>query len=238
MSSWFGWLFILFLVYLAVVVVRGIIQFASWAREEFFPGDRDFRRWEGQPEGRLSETVPDVLLPPGNRRKKPHHHSYKRRILVAAAQITLAHWLGALTEFTRRLVSGKRYDYWVGAALGEEDPAKKVKYLSKALALEPGYAPAWGLKGDALFSLQRHDEAIGCFDKVLDLDPDAATWYWKGLCCFHLGRMEQAVECFNKTLAARTDRRLHDDAERYKKQAQAQMLTRTAPAADPMPRAS
>ena len=46
----------------------------------------------------------------------------------------------------------KGYDYWVACALAEEDPGRKIRYLTKALTLNPDYLPAWGLKGNALFA--------------------------------------------------------------------------------------
>jgi tetratricopeptide (TPR) repeat protein len=237
--SWFGWLFVLGVIYLAVVAVRGVIHLVSWAREEFFAKDWEPRRRQEEPEEALPEDSSSSRSAREKQRKKSDHRGgYKKKILLAAARITLAHWVGAAAEFIRMLLSSKKYDYWVGAALGEEDPNKKVKYLSKALALDPSYVPAWGLKGDALLALQRYEEAIGCFDKVLEMDPDAATWYWKGLCCFHLRQMEQAIGCFNKTLAARTDRKLREDALSHKKLAEAELLTRTGPAADRVQRVS
>ncbi len=108
-----------------------------------------------------------------------------------------------------------RYDYWVGAALAAEgDPGKQVKYLTRALAINPGYLPAWGLKANALLALERYQEAMECFEKVLESDPNPLSWYEKGLCCYHLGRFQEAVQCFDKALADCPDanRKLRGDA--------------------------
>ena len=72
-----------------------------------------------------------------------------------------------LAEFAKGLFARKHYDYWVARALAEQNPRRKVEYLSKALALDPSYLPAWGLKATALFNLERYEEALACFDKVL-----------------------------------------------------------------------
>jgi tetratricopeptide (TPR) repeat protein len=94
------------------------------------------------------------------------------------------------------------YDFWVGRALRETDPRKKVADLSKALALNPSYEPAWGLKANTLLKMERYAEALECFEKVLELQHSATTWYKKGLCCYHLKRREAALECFHRAMAS------------------------------------
>ena len=206
--SWLDCLLILVFVYLAVVVGRGIAQFVSWCSEEFFARAREARRLAEKPEGQRHEN--DSAASPassGHRKASIHHGSYQRRILVSVARFTLAHWLAALAGLARRLVSSKRYDYWVAAALGEEYPGKKAEASVEGAGTESALRPpAWGLKADALLTLQRYDEALACFDKILELDPSAMLWYQKGLCCLHLKRYEEAANCFDKTLAACSDK--------------------------------
>lgn len=87
---------------------------------------------------------------------------------------------------------------------------------------------AWGLKAITLLGLQRYEEAIPCFDKVLELRPNAAAWCWKGTCCHRLGRYQEAVGCFGKALAtcAAKDRQLFDEASRQKKLAEEALRSR------------
>jgi hypothetical protein len=220
MSSWMGWLLIFAGAYLVAVVARGIIQFIPWFAEEFFSGSKQGGPKQGKrPEGKSKSRS---RLPQAHRATLPARGGYKRTMLVSAARIALLHWFAALVELARMLVSSRKYDYWVASALAEEDPQKKVKYLSKALALNPGYEPAWGLKGNALLALERYEEAIGCFEKVLQMAPNAMAWYEKGLCCHHLRRYDEAVECFDKTLIECPDKnsKLHEDALRNKRLAE------------------
>lgn len=98
------------------------------------------------------------------------------------------------------------YGKWVASGLSEKDPEKKAIYYSKALYLNPKSAPAWGLKGSALMDLGRYDEAVGCFDKVLEIRSDANGWYNKGLCLYYLKRYKESIECFNKTLETCRDK--------------------------------
>ena len=119
----------------------------------------------------------------------------------------------------------KDYTYWVGLALEENDPKAKVKYCSKALQLDPGYEPAWGLKAIALLGLERYEEAIVCFDRVLELRPHATAWYKKGLCCYHLKRHQEALACFDKALAAcaESNSPLFDEVAQHKRLAEEAM---------------
>ena len=59
----------------------------------------------------------------------------------------------------------------------------------------------WSNKGFSLDSLGRHEEALRCFDKALELDPrDAAVWNNKGTSLGSLGRHEEAIRCYDKAL--------------------------------------
>ena len=62
---------------------------------------------------------------------------------------------------------------------------------------------AWELrhKGVSLGSLGRHEEAIRCYDKALELDPrDALAWNNKGISLGRLGRHQDAIRCCDKAL--------------------------------------
>jgi tetratricopeptide (TPR) repeat protein len=231
MDSWLGCLLILAGVYLVVVVVRGILQLVSWFNDEFLSASRRQRRKETSRSPRseaAAATVPAAAAPV---RTSDEHGSYEQRMLASAARITLAHWLAAPLELARMLASSGKYDYWVASALAEDDPHKKVRYLTKALALNAGYTPAWGLKGNALFALQRYDEALECFEKVLATAPSALAWHEKGLCCHRLGRYAEAVQCFDKALGACADKGsgLRADALRNKRLAESN-INRKEPA--------
>jgi len=49
---------------------------------------------------------------------------------------------------------------------------------------------------------RRFSDAIVCFDRVLELDPDHAdAWREKGICLKELGRYEEALRCFDQAIA-------------------------------------
>ena len=57
---------------------------------------------------------------------------------------------------------------------------------------------AWVAKGNSLSQLERHEEAIECYDKAIRIDPeDSDAWYNKGNSLAELKRHEEAIECYN-----------------------------------------
>lgn len=59
----------------------------------------------------------------------------------------------------------------------------------------------WSNKGMSLENLGRHEEAIRCLDKALELDPSNYTaWNNKGISLANLGRNEEAIQCLDKSL--------------------------------------
>jgi tetratricopeptide (TPR) repeat protein len=43
--------------------------------------------------------------------------------------------------------------------------------------LDPGYAPSYNIKGNALADLKRYDEALTAYDQAIRLDPGYAPTY-------------------------------------------------------------
>ncbi|MDA0669653.1 MAG: tetratricopeptide repeat protein, partial [Crenarchaeota archaeon] len=57
---------------------------------------------------------------------------------------------------------------------------------------------AWYNKGRSLAKLGQQEEAIGCFDEVIKINPeDSDAWYNKGRSLAQLERREEAIECYN-----------------------------------------
>ena len=60
-------------------------------------------------------------------------------------------------------------------------------------------ANTWNDKGNSLYSLGRHEEAIACCDEAIKLDPEnSGAWNNKGDSLKKLGRDEEAEQCFAK----------------------------------------
>ena len=67
-------------------------------------------------------------------------------------------------EVSALLREGKRL-------LGEGDFEQALSFFEQALLMDQNNAESWNLKGAALRSLGRYDEALDCFNKALQLDP-------------------------------------------------------------------
>lgn len=59
----------------------------------------------------------------------------------------------------------------------------------------------WNKEGAMLAQAGRDEEALACYLKALEIDPQfGAAWYNRGKCFQALGRHEEAVACLNKAL--------------------------------------
>ena len=60
---------------------------------------------------------------------------------------------------------------------------------------------AWVTKGNSLSQLERHEEAIECYDKAIRIDPENYdAWFNKGNSLVKLERHEEAIECYDKAI--------------------------------------
>ena len=60
----------------------------------------------------------------------------------------------------------------------------------------------WNNKGASLDSLGRYEEAIDCYDRVLELDPRKVNaWYNKALAEDKLSKSQEAIHSYQQFLA-------------------------------------
>jgi tetratricopeptide (TPR) repeat protein len=224
MGTWVGWLFILLAIYVLALLLRGLLNLVAWLREEVTGGPATVRHT--RPAG---ERLPKESAPPPAAASRPHaKHTkeppaeYRGGGFFVTLSVALTSRLASLGQWLRDLTAKRSYDHWITAALRADDPRKKADYCSKALRLNPGYVPAWGLKGNALLEMHRYEEAIACFDQVLQADPNPLIWSKKGDCCCRLDRLGDAIDCFNKALAACSprDRELSELVKKKKQHAE------------------
>lgn len=66
---------------------------------------------------------------------------------------------------------------------------------------QPNSIQSWWEKGDALFVQGKYDEAVGCMDKVLEIDPnDATALANKGEALLYLGKYDEAIQSLDKAI--------------------------------------
>ena len=75
----------------------------------------------------------------------------------------------------------------------------------KCLELDPSNSSAYESKGDSLAALDLHRQAIECYDRAMNLDPDTLASDYdlhtkKGDLLQKLNLYEQALKCFDKSL--------------------------------------
>jgi len=62
-------------------------------------------------------------------------------------------------------------------------------------------AATWTNKGDALYELGRYGEALKCYDKAIEINPNNTTaWNNKGFVLDELVRYEEALKCYDKAI--------------------------------------
>jgi tetratricopeptide (TPR) repeat protein len=79
---------------------------------------------------------------------------------------------------------------------------KALDCFNKALKLNSEYMEAWDNKGVVLSKIGKDEEAIKCFDKILEeLDPKyVSALNNRGFSLEKLGKREEAIECYNKAI--------------------------------------
>jgi tetratricopeptide (TPR) repeat protein len=80
-----------------------------------------------------------------------------------------------------------------------------LKRLTGEVVKAPGQreleAWEWGNKGFSLTTLGKYQEAIACYDRVLEIDPRyALAWYNKGGALKNLGKYQEAINCYDKAI--------------------------------------
>ena len=71
--------------------------------------------------------------------------------------------------------------------------------INVAIASETESAEVWFNKGVDLYEQGKYEDALECFDKAIELDPDFSdAWYNKGLVLQYLGREEEAQKCYEE----------------------------------------
>lgn len=62
-------------------------------------------------------------------------------------------------------------------------------------------AEEWNNKGSSLGNLGRHEEALACYDKALEILPSLAQAHFsKGVALFALGRVQEAIACYDDAI--------------------------------------
>ncbi|MGZ8259824.1 MAG: methyltransferase domain-containing protein, partial [Caldimonas sp.] len=88
--------------------------------------------------------------------------------------------------------------------------AEALACHDRVLAAEPGHAPSWLGRGEALRFLERHDDALAAFDRALAVAPRLANaWTQRGSILRDRGRVDAARHAFAQAIAHGGDAELN-----------------------------
>jgi tetratricopeptide (TPR) repeat protein len=86
-------------------------------------------------------------------------------------------------------------------SLKTADYNNTIEYSDKAIKINPRFALAYNVKGQALFNLKQYQEALACYEKALGLRPKyIEAMNNKGLVLTAIGNYSKAIECFNQSI--------------------------------------
>jgi len=90
------------------------------------------------------------------------------------------------------------------AFFGRGDFKEALRRADVIVKAKPEVALSWRFRGECLFSLQRHPEAIESFDKAALLGGPGTEemFLWKSLCLHNGGQPEQAKQVIRAFLAS------------------------------------
>jgi tetratricopeptide (TPR) repeat protein len=91
-------------------------------------------------------------------------------------------------------------------ALNElSEPEKSLEMIEKSLLILPNNDTEYVNKGNALYSLNRYEEALALYDRALGLDFNLSAYYGKGMIYYDQGDYEGSLMQINKYLEFEPD---------------------------------
>ena len=83
---------------------------------------------------------------------------------------------------------------------------KKGKRNARRVALKPGEASAYFVRGNQLYELKQYEAAISTYDRAIAIKPDFAEAYSnRGVALYELQQYEAAVESYDRAIALKPD---------------------------------
>ena len=113
------------------------------------------------------------------------------------------HWLN---EALKRNSENYRAWYELGAIQRTSDPSAAANAFSKALAIQPNFAPAERDLGMLRFDQKDYSGAAQHLSRAVDLDPaDSRSYNYLGICYSRMSQFSKAVASYQKALQLAPD---------------------------------
>jgi len=93
------------------------------------------------------------------------------------------------------------YDQYGHAGVTQRYSSEDIFRSANGGGFDPNDVWGWRNKGGTLYFQGKYDEAIECYDKAIEIDPEnPVMWNNKGLALNALGKYEQAIACYDKII--------------------------------------
>lgn len=125
--------------------------------------------------------------------KKP-----KKKGIVNSEQNPVATPSPSYEGLTAAELYKKAYALWDGEKY--TDAEKALEYLSNAIKLQPNFADAYNLRGNAYQNLGQYQRAIEDYNEALRLKSDYTFYFNRGRACLNLGQHERAIKDLNEAI--------------------------------------
>ncbi len=91
---------------------------------------------------------------------------------------------------------------WISDIFAEKDEfVEAIKYLDKAIDVDPNHISAWNNKGVLLSEIGEYEKALKTFDTALKINPkDNDTYYNIGKLFYKMKKYEEAAKFFEETV--------------------------------------
>ena len=93
------------------------------------------------------------------------------------------------------------YDQYGHAGVNQRYSSEDIFRSANGGGFDSNDVWGWRNRGGTLYFEGKYDEAIACYDKAIEIEPDnPVVWNNKGLALNSLGKYEQAIACYDKVI--------------------------------------
>lgn len=131
-------------------------------------------------------------------------------------ELCLLYWERGQRMMARETCRGTKasVQYWLSHGYRLEDqgqPEEALAYYDIATAVDPNYVRGWYVMGRTLFGLNRYDEAIVAYERMMVLDPTPSADVYEALgwSYLKLNNLELARDVLNRGLGVFPDQRTY-----------------------------
>lgn len=111
-------------------------------------------------------------------------------------------YYGDLEEKEAEFLLYVTYTWASDILAGKGEFSEAIKYLDKAIGLDPYHISAWNNKGVLLSEIGEYEKALKTFDIALKINPkDNDTYYNIGKVFYKMGQYKEAIQYFEETIA-------------------------------------